>query len=139
MDDTIYRQSAIDALDAICDRECEYPKKQRAVMCGACRLGSAFDAIDELPSAERHGRWEHYEHREPQYDIEGYKTWAEAYKCSNCGFIHTVIEDFGHYAFCPNCGADMREAKNGCDDCFIPMFYNIEDDDSICRDCEVGE
>ena len=61
------------------------------------------------PSAERRGRWEHYEHREPQYDIEGYKTWAEAYKCSNCGFIHTVIEDFGHYAFCPRCGARMEE------------------------------
>jgi rubrerythrin len=57
----------------------------------------------------RRGRWEHYEHREPQYDIEGYKTWAEAYKCSNCGFIHTVIEDFGHYAFCPRCGARMEE------------------------------
>ena len=93
----------------------------------------------EADSKERRGRWEHYEHREPQYDIEGYRTWAEAYKCSNCGFIHTVIEDFGHYAFCPNCGADMREAKNGCDDCFIPMFYNLEDDDSICRDCGVGE
>lgn len=36
-------------------------------------------------------------------------------------------------------GADMRETKNGCDDCFIPMFYNLEDDDSICRDCGVGE
>lgn len=56
----------------------------------------------------RYRNWVHYEHREPQYDIEGYKTWAEAYKCSNCGFIHTVIEDFGHYSFCPRCGADMR-------------------------------
>ena len=60
------------------------------------------------PSAERRGRWVHYEHREPQYDIEGYKTWAEEYQCSNCGFIHTVIEDFGHYAFCPRCGARME-------------------------------
>lgn len=58
--------------------------------------------------ADRRGNWEHYEHREPQYDIDGNKTWAEAYKCSNCGFIHTVIEDFGHYSFCPRCGADMR-------------------------------
>ena len=50
--DTISRQSTIDALDALCDRECEYSKKQRSVMCGACRLGSAFDVIDELPSAQ---------------------------------------------------------------------------------------
>jgi hypothetical protein len=52
MKDLIDRQAAIDALDALCDRECEYSKKQRSVMCGACRLGSAFDVIDELPSAQ---------------------------------------------------------------------------------------
>lgn len=50
--DLIERQAAIDALDAVCDRECEYSKQQRSVMCGACRLGSAFDVIDELPSAQ---------------------------------------------------------------------------------------
>lgn len=59
--------------------------------------------------AEQQARWEHYEHREPRYDIMGVKTWAEAYKCSNCGFIHSFIEDFGHYAFCPNCGAKIDE------------------------------
>lgn len=26
-----------------------------------------------------------------------------------------------------------------CDTCFVPLFYNLEDDDSICRDCEVEE
>lgn len=44
--------AAIDALDAVCDRVCQYTKKQRSVMCGACPLGSAFDAIEELPSAQ---------------------------------------------------------------------------------------
>jgi hypothetical protein len=52
MKDLIDRQAAIDALDALCDRECEYSKKQRSFMCGACRLGSAFDVIDELPSVQ---------------------------------------------------------------------------------------
>ena len=52
MDDLISRQAAIDALDALCDRECEYSKKQRSVMCGACHLGSAFDVIEQLPSAQ---------------------------------------------------------------------------------------
>ena len=52
MDDLISRQVAVDALDALCDRECEYSKQQRSFMCGACRLGSAFDLIDELPSAQ---------------------------------------------------------------------------------------
>lgn len=50
MNDMISRKMAIDALDALCDRECEYSKQQRHVMCGACRLGSAFDVIEELPS-----------------------------------------------------------------------------------------
>ena len=57
MDDLISRQAAIDALDAVCDRECEYSKQQRSVMCGACRLGSAFDVIDELPSAQPEQQW----------------------------------------------------------------------------------
>lgn len=50
--DLISRQAALDELKAICDRECEYSKAQRSVMCGACRLGSAFDAIDNLPSVQ---------------------------------------------------------------------------------------
>jgi len=55
------------------------------------------------------GKWIFHERREPQFDISGVKTWGVAYKCSECGFIHTVIEDFGHYQFCPNCGSDNRE------------------------------
>ena len=48
----IYADDAIEALDAVCDRECEYSKQQRSVMCGACRLGSAFDVIEQLPSTQ---------------------------------------------------------------------------------------
>ena len=57
MSDLISRQAAIDALDALCDRECEYSKKQRSVMCGACHLGSAFYVIEQLPSAQPEQRW----------------------------------------------------------------------------------
>lgn len=70
----------------------------------------------ELPSAQpelKRGEWEFYEDRSPVWDIAGEKTWARAYKCSECGFAHTVIEDFGRYSFCPNCGADMREDDHG--------------------------
>lgn len=77
-------------------------------------------------NAERRGRWEDVEHA-PNGLL--YAT------CSVCGKRQTIEAT----NYCGNCGADMREAKNGCDDCFIPMFYNLEDDDSICRDCEVGE
>lgn len=66
----------------------------------------------------------------------------EKYVCSVCGgacWYYDYEGDVAKSNFCPNCGADMREAKNGCDDCFVPLFYNLEDDDSICRDCGVGE
>lgn len=102
--DTISRKAAIDALDAICDRECEYPKKQRAVMCGACHLGSAFDAIDELPSAERHGRW--------------VKKYRGNYLCSVCGAWYRTTDDYGNIIdgemtanYCESCGAKMDEVE----------------------------
>lgn len=101
--DLISRQAAIDALMPIYKSA---SLRNRNVFSTARKC---LATIEDLPSAERHGRWEHYEHREPQYDIMGVKTWAETYKCSNCGFIHSVIEDFGHYAFCPNCGASMMD------------------------------
>ena len=50
--DAIDRQAVNDALDKLCNRECEYSKKQRYAMCDACHLGSAFDAIAEVPSAQ---------------------------------------------------------------------------------------
>lgn len=66
----------------------------------------------KLPTIEpqrKKGEWIFKERREPVYDISGVKTWGIAYMCSECGFIHTVIEDFGQYVYCPNCGADLRE------------------------------
>ena len=57
MSDLISRQAAIDALDKTCDITCQYSKKQRDVMCGACPLGSAFDAIEDLPSVEAVPKW----------------------------------------------------------------------------------
>ena len=48
----IEKQTVIDTLDEVCNRVCQYPKKQRAFMCGACSLGSAFDVLQELPAAD---------------------------------------------------------------------------------------
>lgn len=66
-----------------------------------------MDLSPAQPERKR-GKWMFYEDRAPVWDIAGEKTWARVYKCSECGFIHSVIEDFGHYQFCPNCDADMR-------------------------------
>ena len=51
--DIIYRQDAIDALDKHCDIVCQYSKKQRSVMCGACPLGTFFDVIENLPPSQQ--------------------------------------------------------------------------------------
>ena len=78
---------------------------------GYTKLAYAVMDKDRFPSAQperKRGKWVFYEDRAPVWDIAGEKTWARAYKCSECGFVHSVIEDFGQYAFCPNCGADMR-------------------------------
>lgn len=76
--------------------------------------------------AERRGRW---------IDIEHAPNGLLYVTCSVCGKRQTVETT----NYCGNCGADMREKKNECDDCFVPMFYNLEDDDSICMDCGVEE
>lgn len=77
---------------------------------------TAKQLIDEQPTIEperKKGKWIFKERREPVYDISGVKTWGIAYMCPECGFIHTVIEDFGQYVYCPNCGAEMTEGE-GC-------------------------
>ena len=53
-------------------------------------------------------------------------------RCKSC-YQHKLEMYVDGDWFCKDAKAD------GCDTCFIPMFYNLEDDDSICMDCEVGE
>ena len=82
---------------------------------GYTKLAYAVMDKDRFPSAQperKRGKWVFYEDRAPVWDIAGEKTWARAYKCPECGFVHSVIEDFGQYAFCPNCGADKREVDD---------------------------
>lgn len=63
---------------------------------------------ETLNEVRKKGKWIYHERREPVWDITGVKTWGVAYRCPECSFIHSVIEDFGIYSYCPNCGADMR-------------------------------
>lgn len=59
-----------------------------------------YQRIERLPAADvrenRHGKWK-------PYLPEGLR-----YQCSECG---SRYENPWH--FCPNCGADMREEKDG--------------------------
>lgn len=106
MSDLISRQDAIDAIHE--DIDWLVAQGGRDLDLTEC-MERAKSILNNLPSAEpEKGKWIFHERREPQFDISGIKTWGVAYICSECEFIHTVIEDFGHYLFCPNCGADMR-------------------------------
>jgi len=100
MAEYIDKQTVIDTLDRLCDIVCQYSKKQRAFMCGACSLGSAFDVLQELPSSDvapvRHGRWE----EDLLEGLPGYRPVVVV--CSEC---HRV--GFAGTPYCPNCGARM--------------------------------
>ena len=61
-----------------------------------------------LPSAERKGKWIRHTRVEPVYSIDGVETWGIKCQCNKCCFSTTVVEDFGYYNFCPNCGAKME-------------------------------
>lgn len=53
------------------------------------------------------GRWMRKTKVDGVYDIAGVKTWGVKCQCDRCDFATTVIEDFGYYKYCPNCGAEM--------------------------------
>ena len=104
MADYIDREATADALDKLCDRVCQYSKKQRYTMCGACPLGDAFTVIeDEIPAADvapvRHGHWR---------KGVGENGVTSAFFCSECGFEDSRYELFN---YCPNCGARMDGAN----------------------------
>lgn len=66
-----------------------------------CTLKMVTQYIRALPTAEpKHGRW--------LPSDKGDCT----YTCSECGFVRDayILEE---KAYCPRCGADMREVENG--------------------------
>lgn len=104
MKDLIRRQAAWDALNARCEIECDYSRKQRAFMCGSCKLGSAFEVIEELPTIEpKRGGWE-----TEVRTIRGHK--IAFFACSVCG-----RNADGEYPYCPNCGAKMEGSEDEAD------------------------
>lgn len=42
----------INKLDERCDAICQWTKKEREVMCGACPLATAFDVVEDFPTAD---------------------------------------------------------------------------------------
>lgn len=107
MSDLINRQEVNDALDRTCNLVCQYSKKQRYMMCGACPLGSAFDAITEVPAIDpvKHGTWLPHP-TETDWDV-----------CSVCGIgTHRRFHGYDNggfwdseesFQYCPWCGAKL--------------------------------
>ena len=67
-------------------------------------LDMSIKALEQQPKS---GRWSR-KTKVDTYDIEGVKTWGIKCQCDRCDFTTIVVEDFGYYKYCPNCGADMR-------------------------------
>lgn len=86
MSDLISRQAAIDAMNHISDSICEQ---------------QAIDALCELPSADRKGRW--IKHGEPPWYV---------IECSECGAKWQMSGSWDANNFCGNCGAKMDGGHN---------------------------
>ena len=100
MDDTVYRQAAIDAL-------ADYIHNVDKVM-GTGHMteddckDAATSVLEELPSAERkNGKWI------PVTNGRG------GFECDECHNYAPSFQDGVEWLsdYCPNCGADMRTSK----------------------------
>ena len=103
MSDLIDRDVAIDAITQRADK---VDSVHSAFWEG---LIIARNIVENIPSAEperKKGKWIEKDVCETKGQIE---EWQSA-KCSVCGKYHTTpyLYYFDDYAFCPNCGAEMR-------------------------------
>jgi hypothetical protein len=75
-------------------------------------MGQVVRGIHKLPSVstEETGHWIR-KTKVDAYDLCGVKTWGIKCQCDRCTFTTTVVEDFGYYKYCPNCGARMVEPQ----------------------------
>lgn len=118
IDDLISRQEAIDALEEVCEQECEYSRSRRSLMCGACYVGSAINAVSTAPVVRMErkiGRWipvtKIYETTDEDFP-EMHIKWIDAIepdeedavRCSECG---TVFSFDSARNWCSECGARM--------------------------------
>lgn len=75
--------------------------------CDPSALDLALMDVDEAPSADVRpvvrGRFVH--------DGPRFAGGVDWWHCSNCGSLVSGVET--RFAFCPHCGADMRQKKEG--------------------------
>ena len=90
--DTISRQ---DAINAICEHGTDLERRGIAVLSVANHKQATVDLLENLPSAERRGRWKF------NIDDKGW-SWDEPYVCDQCGKWNGI-----ETPYCPHCGAEM--------------------------------
>lgn len=73
--------------------------------------GRVYDIIRNGTPLPGLGHWSR-KTKVDAYDIEGVKTWGIKCQCDRCTFTTIVVEDFGYYSYCPNCGAKMAESED---------------------------
>ena len=122
-DTCIYRNNVEQLKPCIIYRDdCEYYKKEKDDMKAIIQIDVPDYQIGQevrcyfkdsmyikgVCEAERTGHWTRHTRVEDVYDIAGVKTWGIKCQCDRCGFTTIVVEDFGYYKYCPNCGAKME-------------------------------
>ena len=108
---------AIDLLKGLeqsLDDYCELNDEGKSAFHMAITALEVFGNSEQLPPAqpEQHeGTW--------VYGEDSTADCVDGYRCSQCGFFvpwdytHKLIDYINDYAYCPNCGADMRGEKDG--------------------------
>jgi hypothetical protein len=102
MDDTIYRQAAIDAMCDACSDWCDE---------GVCKRVSALQQLPPAQPERKRGKWIHGQEVCREYiGITLVMVQYSHWECSVCGY-RTEKEPLWNY--CPNCGAEMWEREDG--------------------------
>lgn len=94
-DDTIYRQTAIDAMKKLCENYTRTTSTKHP------HIDFIIEELEALPSAQRIGRWIYNDYG------NGCGNWH----CSVCNKIPIVYDKNAN--FCPHCGARMEKDNNG--------------------------
>ena len=97
-EDAVSRADTLQSFESYCEKNCQFSKKQRDVMCGACMMGDAIEIVESLPPVtpkQRTGKW---------MPVENDNMEVVGHYCSVCDL---PMETEEKSKFCPNCGAKM--------------------------------
>ena len=107
--DTISRQ----AVDALVDELARTISDERCFISRGRSTATIMQDILDLPSVNPQPKTGHWSRKTKvdAYDIAGVKTWGIKCQCDRCDLTTIVVEDFGYYNYCPNCGVKMIEPQ----------------------------